>query len=229
MTATVAAVARAAAEAEEAAGAAQSSTGAGLTTVRQAVEAIITIESSSEKISGIINVMEDIAFQTNLLALNAGVEAARAGESGRGFAVVASEVRQLAQRSAEAAKEISDLITQTVVQIREGVKLVGASGAALEDIASHAKGIRARVSGLAASSREQSTGLTEINMAIGQLDQLTQQNVAMFEETSAATRSLEHEARDLADSAGRFSVAQGSAERWDGQPGPEDAAFGRRA
>ncbi|MFD2173982.1 PAS domain S-box protein [Rhodobacter lacus] len=206
MTSAIASAAKAAAEAEEASGAAQDRTVAGLDTVQQAIQAMTGIEASSDKISRIINVMEDIAFQTNLLALNAGVEAARAGESGRGFAVVASEVRQLAQRSAEAAKEISDLITQTVRQIQGGVKLVSASGTALEEIAQHAQGIRAQVSGLASSAREQATGLDEINLAMTQLDQVTQQNAAMFEETSAATQSLRQEADELAASTAQFAV-----------------------
>lgn len=206
MTVTVSESAKAAKEADVTSASATERTSAGLETVRKAVEAMKAIASSSASISKITSLIDDIAFQTNLLALNAGVEAARAGESGRGFAVVASEVRQLAQRSSDAAKEISDLITQTSQQVQSGVKLVDESGSALEEIAGFAQEIRDRVSNMANSSHEQSIGLKEINTAMAQLDNTTQQNAAMFEETTAATQSLQGEARALTETTQLFSM-----------------------
>ncbi len=207
VTASVAEAAKAADEADKASGAAKKRTEAGQEKVQDAISAMRAIETSSGKISKITTLIDDIAFQTNLLALNAGVEAARAGESGRGFAVVASEVRQLAQRSADAAKEITDLVNLTSEQVQNGVKLVNASGTALEEISEYSEETRDRVSNLAASSREQSVGLAEINTAVNQIDQTTQQNAAMFEETTAATLALEREAKALADSTKEFSFA----------------------
>jgi methyl-accepting chemotaxis protein len=162
------------------------------------------IESSSMQIAKITGVIDDIAFQTNLLALNAGVEAARAGEAGRGFAVVASEVRALAQRSSEAAREINGLITASGGQVKRGVDLVGQAGKALGGIVEGVKEISRNVSEIAASSKEQSTGLAEINSAMNQLDQVTQQNAAMFEETTAASHALTREAEALTATTGRF-------------------------
>jgi len=159
----------------------------------EAVTAMNQIADSSGQISQIIGVIDEIAFQTNLLALNAGVEAARAGEAGKGFAVVASEVRGLAQRSAEAAKEIKALITASSRQVGEGVRLVGETGDALRRIISRVEEVDSLVSEIAASSREQSTGLNEVNTAVNQMDQVTQQNAAMVEETSAASQSLKSE------------------------------------
>ena len=207
MTASVTEAAKAADEANKTSAAAKERTVAGQDKVQESINAMKTIAESSEKISKISNLINDIAFQTNLLALNAGVEAARAGESGRGFAVVASEVRELAQRSADAAKEITGLIDQTSEQVRNGVKLVNESGAELEEIAGYAEDIRTQVSNLATSSREQSIGLDEINSAMTQIDQATQQNAAMFEETTAAAKSLEQEANALDDSTKIFSFA----------------------
>ncbi len=211
MTASVKSAADGADQASRQSDSAKESTESGRETVRQAIDAMGKIASSSEEVSKITSVIDDIAFQTNLLALNAGVEAARAGESGRGFAVVASEVRQLAQRSAEAAREIADLIHTTTNQVETGVKLVDESGSALSKISEFVDGIREQVGNLAQSAQEQATGLDEINTAMNQLDQATQQNAAMFEETTAATQSLEREARALSTSTSEFSFDEASA------------------
>ncbi|GGH48219.1 HAMP domain-containing protein [Frigidibacter albus] len=172
--------------------------------VREAVVAMGEIEESSGKISRITSVIDEIAFQTNLLALNAGVEAARAGEAGRGFAVVASEVRALAQRSSEAAREIAGLISASSHQVKRGVDLVGQAGQALGGIETSVADIYSCVSDIAVSSREQSSGLAEINIAVNQLDQVTQQNAAMFEQTTAASHSLNREAEALTATMARF-------------------------
>ncbi len=174
--------------------------------VREAVEAMGEIQSSSSQISRIISVIDDIAFQTNLLALNAGVEAARAGEAGRGFAVVASEVRALAQRSSDAAREINDLISASSQHVSRGVDLVGRAGEALGEIFESVSNISNHVSAIAKSSGEQSSGLVEINTSVNQLDQVTQQNVAMFEETTAASHSLTKEAEILSDTMSKFQT-----------------------
>lgn len=174
--------------------------------VREAVEAMGEIQSSSSQIARIISVIDDIAFQTNLLALNAGVEAARAGEYGRGFAVVASEVRALALRSSDAAREINDLISESGQHVERGVGLVGQAGEALGQIFESVTNISIHVSEIAVSSNEQSSGLVEINTAVNQLDQVTQQNAAMFEETTAATHALTREAETLSDTMSRFKT-----------------------
>ena len=174
--------------------------------VRDAVQAMQAIEGSSDQISQIIGVIDEIAFQTNLLALNAGVEAARAGEAGRGFAVVASEVRALAQRSAEAAKEIKTLISTSSTQVGSGVKLVGQTGEALQRIVDRVAEIDGLVSEIAASAQEQAIGLAEVNTAVNQMDQVTQQNAAMVEQSTAASHSLAQEAQSLQASVARFKV-----------------------
>ena len=165
--------------------------------VERAVIAMGAIEQSSRQVGQIIGVIDEIAFQTNLLALNAGVEAARAGDAGRGFAVVAQEVRSLAQRSAEAAKEIKGLISQSGRQVDEGVQLVKETGGALRRIAQHVTDISDLVASMANAAQEQATALAEVNLAVSQMDQVTQQNAAMVEETAAASRNLAEEADRL--------------------------------
>jgi methyl-accepting chemotaxis protein len=176
--------------------------------VSQAVSAMTEIETSSNQISQIIGVIDEIAFQTNLLALNAGVEAARAGEAGRGFAVVAQEVRALAQRSADAAKEIKTLISTSTQQVEAGVSLVGQTGEALTRIVEQVAAIDNLVREISASASEQATGLNEVNTAVNQMDQVVQQNAAMVEEATAATHSLKNEAKALAEMVARFRVAE---------------------
>ncbi|MDM9649417.1 HAMP domain-containing methyl-accepting chemotaxis protein [Rhizobium sp. S163] len=174
--------------------------------VADAVNAMQRIETSSTKISNIIGVIDEIAFQTNLLALNAGVEAARAGEAGRGFAVVAQEVRELAQRSATAAKEIKDLISNSTSEVESGVKLVRDTGEALKTIEQHIVTINRHMEAIATSAREQSTGLSEVNSAVNQMDQVTQQNAAMVEQTNAAGSTLANEAGRLRELISQFHL-----------------------
>jgi methyl-accepting chemotaxis protein len=180
--------------------------------VRQAVEAMGAIAKSAQQISQIIGVIDEIAFQTNLLALNAGVEAARAGDAGRGFAVVASEVRALAQRSAEAAKEIKGLISTSTTQVDHGVNLVAETGKSLERIMAQVTEINRVVSEIAAGAQEQASGLQQINIAINQMDQTTQQNASMVEESTAASHSLSQEADQLSGLIGQFQVGSTSAD-----------------
>lgn len=174
--------------------------------VEDAVAAMAEIEQSSSQIGQIIGVIEDIAFQTNLLALNAGVEAARAGDAGRGFAVVASEVRALAQRSSEAAMEINGLIVDSSKHVERGVDLVGKAGHALENIVIQVTDVSKLVSGIADSSSEQATGLNEINSSMNQLDQVTQQNATMVEETTAAGHDLTSQAKQLSSLVSHFEL-----------------------
>ncbi|MGV8939291.1 MAG: methyl-accepting chemotaxis protein [Allorhizobium sp.] len=179
--------------------------------VTSAIEAMSKIETSSREISQIINVIDEIAFQTNLLALNAGVEAARAGEAGKGFAVVAQEVRELAQRSANAAKDIKALITASGAQVKSGVALVDQAGEALQTIAHEVNAISREIEKIVGSAREQSSGLTEIDAAIGEIDRNTQKNAAMVEESSAAIQSLAQEAGMLEKLMERFRVSASAA------------------
>lgn len=197
ITATVKSAAESAARAANVTGGTRQAAERSGIVVGQAVEAMSHIEKSSQQISQIIGVIDEIAFQTNLLALNAGVEAARAGDAGRGFAVVASEVRALAQRSAEAAKEIKGLISVSTQHVGSGVALVGETGDALTSIVSQIGEISALVSEIAASSSEQATGLSEVNVAVNQMDQVTQKNAAMVEESTAATQKLAEESASL--------------------------------
>jgi len=181
--------------------------------VREAVDAMSAIAKSSREISQIIGVIDEIAFQTNLLALNAGVEAARAGDAGLGFAVVASEVRALAQRSAEAAKQIKALISDSTGQVDKGVKLVAETGRSLERIMEQVTEINVVVSHIAAGTQEQSTALQEINTAIDQMNLVVQQNAAMVEESTAAGHSLSDESSRLAQLVGQFRVQRSASER----------------
>jgi methyl-accepting chemotaxis protein len=188
--------------------------------MNSAISAMAEIEKSSEKISQIIGVIDEIAFQTNLLALNAGVEAARAGEAGKGFAVVASEVRALAQRSAEAAKEIKSLISTSTQQVEQGVGLVGQTGTALQQIAAQVKEMSELVNAISSSAQEQSTALAEVNVAVNQMDQVTQQNAAMVEESTAASHNLAKEADELARLIARFKLGNETATRAAPRPQP---------
>lgn len=174
--------------------------------VANAIDAMQRIEESSSQISNIIGVIDEIAFQTNLLALNAGVEAARAGDAGKGFAVVAQEVRELAQRSAKAAKEIKDLIRNSTTEVESGVKLVRETGEALKTIERYVVTINQHMDAIATSSREQSLGLAEVNTAVNQMDQVTQRNAAMVEETNAASATLAGESHKLHDLLSQFQL-----------------------
>lgn len=176
--------------------------------VRNAIEAMGRIETSSRQIGQIIGVIDEIAFQTNLLALNAGVEAARAGEAGRGFAVVASEVRALAQRSAEAAREIKSLISTSSSQVEDGVALVAQTGKSLGRIVDQVVEANKVVVEIANGAREQATGLAEVNTAVAQMDQFTQQNAAMVEETTAASHGLKSDIERLATSVAAFDLGE---------------------
>jgi methyl-accepting chemotaxis protein len=179
--------------------------------VAKAVEAMAHIEVSSRKISDIIGVIDEIARQTNLLALNAAVEAARAGDAGRGFAVVASEVRSLAQRSSQAAKDIKDLITNSNSQVKEGVELVNKAGAALADIVKSINEVATVVAGIATASMEQTTGIEQVNKALTQMDEVTQQNSALVEENAATAKTLEDQARTMNEQVAIFRIGDAEA------------------
>ena len=181
--------------------------------VGNAVSAMDAIESSSRQISQIIGVIDEIAFQTNLLALNAGVEAARAGDAGRGFAVVAQEVRELAQRSANAAKDIKDLISASGEHVKRGVSLVGETGQVLQKIVGQVQEISNNVTAIVEGAREQATSIAEVNRAVNAIDQGTQQNAAMVEESTAASQKLAGESRALFDLLSRFKVGNGNRAR----------------
>jgi len=206
ITATVGKTAESAQEATKVVASAKSDAEHSNDVVRQAVQSMTEIEKSAREISQIIGVIDEIAFQTNLLALNAGVEAARAGDAGRGFAVVASEVRSLAQRSAEAAREIKALIAASTSKVDQGVSLVHETGKALDRIAAQVSGINSLVQQIATAAREQSTGLKEVNVAINEMDQITQTVAAMVQESTAASHALREEADQVATLISRFEV-----------------------
>jgi methyl-accepting chemotaxis protein len=176
------------------------------------------IEDSSRKISDIIGVIDEIARQTNLLALNAAVEAARAGEAGRGFAVVASEVRSLAQRSSQAAKDIKDLITNSNNQVKDGVDLVNKAGTALTEIVESIKTVAGIVADIANASGEQATGIEQVNKALSQMDEVTQQNSALVEENAATAKTLEYQAKAMDERVSFFKLDAASEQRLAAKP-----------
>lgn len=213
---TVSATAGAAAQANDEAGQVRGEVEAGNALVETAIAAIRDIQASSTAIGAAIRLIDDITFQTNLLALNAGVEAARAGEAGRGFAVVASEVRDLAARSAGAATEINELVTRSDAQVVRGVELVENTGSALRSIAGSVTAIAGRIGDIARTAKEQSNGIRELSEAAGELDRATQQNAAVFEETSAASAALRAETEILAEVLSGFIYADDPA-GWSGE------------
>jgi methyl-accepting chemotaxis protein len=178
--------------------------------VTQAVHAMSGINDAARRMADIIGVIDELAFQTNLLALNAAVEAARAGEQGRGFAVVASEVRNLAGRSAKAAKEIKDLIQHSVDKVDGGSRLVSESGETLERIVASVKKVSDIVAEIAAASREQYSGIEQVNRAVAQMDQITQQNASLVEQANAASQAVADQARQLNEMMSRYKLAQPS-------------------
>src|SRR6186713_2846090 len=206
MTSTVKATADNAGQANQLAMAARQQAEKGGAVVSSAVVAMSGINSASKKIADIIGVIDEIAFQTNLLALNAAVEAARAGEQGRGFAVVATEVRNLAGRSATAAKEIKALIQDSVSKVEEGSHLVDESGKTLEEIVGAVKKVTDIVAEIAAASREQSAGIEQVNRAVMQMDETTQQNAALVEEAAAASQAIVEQAQALNGMISRYNV-----------------------
>ena len=177
--------------------------------MRQAISAMNEIKTSSQQIGQIISVINEIAFQTNLLALNAGVEAARAGEGGRGFAVVAAEVRALAQRSADAAREIRVLIETSSEHVEQGVVLIGDAGTTLDTILTQVKGVNDIVNTIALSTQDQASSLQEVNVAVTQMDKFTQQNAAMVEQTMGSSRSLADEVARLQSLVEQFRIEDG--------------------
>ncbi|CAN7658010.1 methyl-accepting chemotaxis protein [Rhizobium sp. LjRoot30] len=195
--------------------------------VRDTVDAMRRIETASDEINQIIGVIDEIAFQTNLLALNAGVEAARAGEAGKGFAVVAQEVRELAQRSARAAKEIKSLISNSAVAVSAGVRLVGETGASLDQIEGFVAAIDSNVDAIATAAAEQSVGLQQISSAVNDIDQMTQQNASMVQETTAISFTLSEGANLLASLVGRFKLNRRAARREPGSDAERAGSSGR--
>jgi methyl-accepting chemotaxis protein len=216
LTVTVKQNAQNAAQAAELASTAQGAAEKGGEVVNEAIGAMSAITESSKRVADIISVIEQIAFQTNMLALNAAVEAARAGDQGRGFAVVAAEVRNLAQRSATAAKEIKALIQDSQEKVAQGAKLVNHSGATLSEIVGSVRKVTSIVGDIDSASNQQSSGIQQINQAIAQMDQNTQQNAALVEEASAAADSMREQTRGLTEVVRYFTVA-GQASQDDGK------------
>ncbi|WP_432746093.1 methyl-accepting chemotaxis protein [Methylobacter sp. G7] len=209
LTSTVQMNAKSAEQANQLAVGATDIAGKGVVVVDQVVMTMEGINESSRKIVDIISVIDSIAFQTNILALNAAVEAARAGEQGRGFAVVAGEVRNLAQRAAAAAGEIKNLIGDAVEKVEDGTKLVTQAGKTMEEIVSAIRGVTVIMSEIRTASVEQTSGIEQVNQAIGQMDEVTQQNAALVEQAAAAAESLEEQAQNLSVTVGRFTVDNG--------------------
>jgi methyl-accepting chemotaxis protein len=210
LTSTVQLNAKSAKHANQLAVGATDIAGKGVAVVDQVVTTMEDINESSRKIVDIISVIDSIAFQTNILALNAAVEAARAGEQGRGFAVVAGEVRNLAQRAAAAAGEIKNLIGDSVEKVEDGTKLVAQAGKTMEEIVGAIRGVTVIMSEIRTASIEQTSGIEQVNQAIGQMDEVTQQNAALVEQAAAAAESLEEQAQNLSVTVGRFTVDSGS-------------------
>jgi methyl-accepting chemotaxis protein len=181
--------------------------------VTEVVGTMDAIAASAKKIADIIGVIDGIAFQTNILALNAAVEAARAGEQGRGFAVVAGEVRNLAHRAGSAAKEIKVLIDDSVEKVGAGSTLVGQAGVTMNEIVGRVKGMTDIMAEIASASQEQSSGIEQVNQAITQMDEVTQQNAALVEEASAASQSMQEQAGKLADLVGMFTLVANTSAR----------------
>ena len=206
LTATVQTNATTARQAAELAGTASAAALRGGSVVSQVVGTMDAITGSSKKIADIIGVIDGIAFQTNILALNAAVEAARAGEQGRGFAVVASEVRSLAQRSAQAAKEIKGLITESVERVEAGSAQVGEAGRAMDDIVAQVRRVNDLIAEISSATQEQTQGIGQVGDAVSQLDQVTQQNAALVEESAAAAESLSQQAARLVDAVSIFTL-----------------------
>lgn len=206
MNATVKSNAETAVQATRLAGSASAAAERGGEMVAQVVQTMEEIKNRSAKIADIIGVIDGIAFQTNILALNAAVESARAGEHGRGFAVVAGEVRSLAQRSADAAKEIKSLISGSVEQVEEGARLVGGAGTAMDDIVAQVKRVATLIGEISTASMEQTSGIGQVSSAVAQLDQVTQQNAALVEESAAAAESLKNQAQRLAEAVAVFKL-----------------------
>ncbi|WP_244816716.1 methyl-accepting chemotaxis protein [Caballeronia sp. Lep1P3] len=207
LTATVRQNAEHAREANTLAGEALEATSRGSGVVDDVVEKMRVIAQSSDKIAEIISVIDGIAFQTNILALNAAVEAARAGEQGRGFAVVAGEVRGLAQRSAQSAKEIKELIGESVAQVSDGSELVERAGAAMREVSTSISRVTQMMAEISASSLEQSVGIEQVNQAVTQMDEMTQQNAALVEQAAAAASSLHEQTRQLKAAVSVFQIA----------------------
>lgn len=209
MTSTVKQNADNAKQANQLAIAARDTADKGGSVTKKAVDAMGEINKSSKKIADIITVIDEIAFQTNLLALNAAVEAARAGEHGRGFAVVAAEVRNLAQRSATAAKEIKGLINESIQRVNDGSELVNQSGRTLDEIVSSVKRVTDIIAEISAASQEQASGIDQVNKAILSMDETTQQNAALVEETTSAAQSMKEQAKELMQQVEVFKLSGG--------------------